>query len=86
MVFLRNGSVVQQRSFIEELLNLPFQIYALLRFFMATLFYVSSLAHLTLKSTRRVLPAAGSDALQPAHPATGFLSMSKLHRALAPTT
>jgi len=44
MVFLRNGSVVQQRSFLEELLNLPFQLYSFLCFFLATLFNVRRLA------------------------------------------
>eukprot|EP00315_Gephyrocapsa_oceanica_P013991 CAMPEP_0185360498 /NCGR_PEP_ID=MMETSP1364-20130426/9644_1 /TAXON_ID=38817 /ORGANISM="Gephyrocapsa oceanica, Strain RCC1303" /LENGTH=68 /DNA_ID=CAMNT_0027960759 /DNA_START=60 /DNA_END=263 /DNA_ORIENTATION=- len=38
MPYLRNGQVIEQRSFMEELLNLPNQVYALIAFFFATLF------------------------------------------------
>lgn len=38
MPFVSNGTVVQQRSFLQELLELPSQIYALICFFFATLF------------------------------------------------
>jgi hypothetical protein len=43
MPFIRSGSVVQQRSFLEELLDLPYQLYALVCFFFATLFNVRPL-------------------------------------------
>ena len=35
--YVRNGHVVTQRSLLEELLQLPHQIYALLAFFLKTL-------------------------------------------------
>lgn len=43
MPFIRDGSVVQQRSFLEELLDLPYQMYALICYFFATLFNVRPL-------------------------------------------
>jgi hypothetical protein len=55
MPFIRGGSVVQQRSFLEELLDLPYQLYALICYFFATLFNV------------RPLPAAAFAAWAYAH-------------------